>query len=378
MSRVLVVTWAPGGNLPPLLAAGTLLAARGHTVAVLASAATEDAARNAGLVTRAYRRAADPDTTIAFEQQADTMMGAAAGAAIALDVADAAAEHGAHLAVVDCMLPAGLAGAAAARVRTASLVHFPYGLARQSIAAGHGWTTDLARLAATRRELGLPPARDALDAWERHDVVLVTAPRWFDADAAFPPQVVHAGPLGVRHTNAQGAAGAPRVLISFSTTVMEGQQRLIERTCEAVAGSSVTATLTRGSAADAEAARVPEGVAVERWVDHDALLPGAAAVVGHGGLGTTLRALAHGVPLLLMPLGRDQEFNARQVARLGAGIHLPPTAPAVEIQAALQRLLECDGFPTAARALARRIAADEPDRRAADALAPASHREAVL
>ena len=51
-------------------------------------------------------------------------------------------------------------------------------------------------------------------------------------------------------------------------------------------------------------------------------MPGSAAVIGHGGLGTVLRALAHGVPQLLLPLGRDQAFNADQVERVSA-----PTSP---------------------------------------------------
>jgi UDP:flavonoid glycosyltransferase YjiC (YdhE family) len=42
--RVLVVTWAPGGNLPPLLAAASVLARRGHDVALLASGETRGAA----------------------------------------------------------------------------------------------------------------------------------------------------------------------------------------------------------------------------------------------------------------------------------------------------------------------------------------------
>ena len=59
--RVLVATWAGGGDLPPLLAAAGLLAARGFDVEVLVSAATEEAARRDGLPTHGYRRAPQPD-----------------------------------------------------------------------------------------------------------------------------------------------------------------------------------------------------------------------------------------------------------------------------------------------------------------------------
>jgi hypothetical protein len=67
---VLIVSWAGGGNLPPLLAAGTLLAARDHRVCVLTSSATRQAAFDAGFDVVGYRRSPDPDAQTAFEQQA--------------------------------------------------------------------------------------------------------------------------------------------------------------------------------------------------------------------------------------------------------------------------------------------------------------------
>jgi UDP:flavonoid glycosyltransferase YjiC (YdhE family) len=97
-------------------------------------------------------------------------------------------------------------------------------------------------------------------------------------------------------------------------------------------------------------------------------------VVTHGGLGTTLRSLAHGKPLLVLPLGRDQHFNAQRVAELEAGIHLPANAPSERISEALTRLVSHLGFGDAARQTAARIAAERPDRTAAEALARAAKR----
>jgi UDP:flavonoid glycosyltransferase YjiC (YdhE family) len=111
------------------------------------------------------------------------------------------------------------------------------------------------------------------------------------------------------------------------------------------------------------------------FADHDSLLPDSAAVIGHGGLGTVLRALAHGVLQLLLPLGRDQAFNAGRVERLEAGIRLPPDAPPERIRIALRTILADPRFPAAATLAARRIAADEPDRTAAEVLERTAHRE---
>jgi UDP:flavonoid glycosyltransferase YjiC (YdhE family) len=95
--------------------------------------------------------------------------------------------------------------------------------------------------------------------------------------------------------------------------------------------------------------------------------------VTHGGLGTTLRALAHGKPLLLLPLGRDQQFNARRVVELGAGIRLPVEASLAEIASALSELLTQPRFTERAESAAETIAADAADETATQALLGLAH-----
>jgi len=317
-----------------------------------------------------YRRARDPDLKTAFEDQADRAMATAAGLEIALDVRDAVAELKPQLMIVDCMLPAALASGEAMGTPTASLVHFPYGLARAQMLRGAGaWTTDRARLNDTRRALGLEPAADALAAWESPDLLLVTVPKWFDLPTDYPEKVVHAGPLGVRTEPQRSGSGQQLlVLLSFSTTVMHGQPGLIQRVCDAISSEGVRGILTLGPAVSAEAIRIPGNVELVPYADHDQLLPRCAAVVTHGGLGTTLRALAHGKPLLLLPLGRDQEFNAGRVAEVGAGIHLGVEPSPNEIASALGELLAQPSYAEAAGRTAAAIAADSPDQTATEAL----------
>ncbi len=127
MSRFLVATWAPGGNLPPLLAAARVLAARGHDVRILGSNATRPAADEAGLEVVPHDRAGDPDTDAPFERQADTMMATAASPEIAADVRALIDQSRPDALIADCMLPAALVAADASGVPSASLVHFLYG-----------------------------------------------------------------------------------------------------------------------------------------------------------------------------------------------------------------------------------------------------------
>src|SRR5207253_5005080 len=91
-------------------------------------------------------------------------------------------------------------------------------------------------------------------------------------------------------------------------------------------------------------------------------LPHAALVITHAGLGTVMAALAHGVPLLCLPMGRDQHDNAARVAHLGAGSVVPADAGADEIASAVRAAL---GNQTLKRS-AQQVAATIRDDIAAD------------
>ena len=367
----LLVSWGSGGNLPPMVAVGSLLAGRGWRVSALASGATLAAMPAAGFEARRYSRAPEPAVGRSFEAHPERFMVPAAGLELAVDVREVLDDERPDLLVADCMLPAALAAGESAGTPTASVVHFPYGLARSLLSRGAGaWTTDRAVLDDTRGALGLPPTSSDLAAWESPQLLLVTLPRWFDAPVDFPAHVVHAGPIGIRTGSAaRQAAPRPRALLSFSTTVMDGQSDLVRHACAALEPAGFDGILTLGPALESLIATRFRGVELIDWADHDALLPDVDMVVTHGGLGTTLRSLAHGKPLLVLPLGRDQHFNAQRVAELEVGIHLPADAPPERISEALIRLVSHPGFGDAARQAAARIAAERPDRTAAEALA---------
>jgi UDP:flavonoid glycosyltransferase YjiC (YdhE family) len=149
---------------------------------------------------------------------------------------------------------------------------------------------------------------------------------------------------------------------------MQGQIELIGRVCDALAGQAVDAVLTLGPAVSAEAIDAPHNIERVLYADHDQLLPNTEAVITHGGLGTTLRALAHGKPLLLLPLGRDQHFNAGRVVELGAGVSVPVESSPETIASALVELIAQPQYGEAAQRAAAAIAADMPDETAAAAL----------
>ena len=66
----------------------------------------------------------------------------------------------------------------------------------------------------------------------------------------------------------------------------------------------------------------PSGVIIRQFIPQHEVLPWCAAAVIHGGSGSTLGALAHGLPLLFIPQGADQWANAERVVAAGAGLCL--------------------------------------------------------
>jgi UDP:flavonoid glycosyltransferase YjiC (YdhE family) len=116
--------------------------------------------------------------------------------------------------------------------------------------------------------------------------------------------------------------------------------------------------------------RLPGGVRHFDYVPFTQLLPHAAALVHHGGIGSSSQALAAGVPQLVMPMAHDQHDNAARLARLGVAQWLRPRAfrgPAVT--RALKRLLSSDQVALRCREAARRLAADgDPLGRACDVI----------
>ena len=142
----------------------------------------------------------------------------------------------------------------------------------------------------------------------------------------------------------------PLALVSFSTTYQH-QEEPLQRVADALAGLPVQGLMTLGDALTPDALSLPPNVAVRTFVPHSAVLPRASLIITHGGLGTVMAALAHGVPLVFMPMGRDQDTNAQRVEALGAGLTLPLDAGVAELVRAISDLLQTPSYSEAAHRL---------------------------
>jgi UDP:flavonoid glycosyltransferase YjiC (YdhE family) len=103
---------------------------------------------------------------------------------------------------------------------------------------------------------------------------------------------------------------------------------------------------------------LPDSIRVERFVPQGVLLPQLDLVVHHGGSGTMLGALAHGLPQLMLPHGADQFMNAQSLLDSGAGLRLlPEEISADAVAEAVRALLAESRFREAAGRIAAEIAA---------------------
>lgn len=177
---------------------------------------------------------------------------------------------------------------------------------------------------ARTRVLGLPARRDparrpigTVYGYSRH--VLPAAPEWgpdhtvtgywtLASGESYTPPAVLADFL---------AAGDPPVCVGFGSMGSADPPALFATVLTAVKRAGVRAILLSGWGALAGVSS--ERVLVIDEAPHDWLFAHAAAVVHHGGAGTTGASLRAGVPTLVVPFAVDQPFWGRRVAALGVG-----------------------------------------------------------
>ena len=184
-----------------------------------------------------------------------------------------------------------------------------------------------------RTEEGLPPIKAIFGDWMHSpQKVLCLFPDWFA-----PPQPdwpANTEIVGfIRYDGAESSemppaleeflrAGEPPIVFTPGTAMQHGR---------AFFAASVQATQTLGKRAlllsrhrEHIPADLPETIRYFEYVPFSQVLPQAAALVYHGGIGTLAQAMAAGIPHLIMPLSHDQPDNARLVERLGVGAKLLP------------------------------------------------------
>lgn len=182
-----------------------------------------------------------------------------------------------------------------------------------------------------RRPLGLPPIRRLFRWWFSPKRVVGLFPEAYGTPQPdWPPQVVLVGFPGTVGASAGAlppeveafcAAGDPPIAITFGTGMKHASTRFADglEACRRLGRRGILLTQYR----DQLPASLPSSALACSFAPFAALFPRCAAVVHHGGIGTTAKALAAGCPQLILPFAFDQLDNALRVCRLQQGTWLP-------------------------------------------------------
>jgi MGT family glycosyltransferase len=175
----------------------------------------------------------------------------------------------------------------------------------------------------------------------------------------------------------------PLVLVTASSEFQD-DGKLIGVALEALAEENVRVVATT-AALEPASFSPPANARVERFLPHGPLIERSACVVSHGGMGITQKALAAGIPVCVVPFGRDQLETGRRVEVARAGSRLPASRlNAARLRAKVREAMDCKagaeqvaagfaragGAPAAADALEQLLGTPAP-------LVPGSHVSAA-
>ncbi|CAN5586133.1 glycosyltransferase [soil metagenome] len=184
-------------------------------------------------------------------------------------------------------------------------------------------------------ELGLKPASGFFNHWWHSPLrVLGLFPDWFTSPASdWPAHLRLTGFPLYDEANVSGMSdelakfldnGPPPIAFTAGTAMVHGQKFFAASVAAAKRLGRRAVLLTRHP--EQLPASLPEGVIHASYAPFSELLPRCAALVHHGGIGTTSQALQAGIPHLIYAMAHDQPDNAARIRRLGVGDTLRPRA----------------------------------------------------
>jgi MGT family glycosyltransferase len=399
--RFSFVTWDGGGNVAPELSVARRLVERGHRVRVLADPTLEGEVREAGAefapwTSAPHRRSLQRGEEVFKDYEIknplkmlDAYLRDFLSAPAPRWAQDTLAEltgHPADAVVVDFAIPAALIAVQELALPSATIMPNIWVVPTRGIPPlGPGFLPatnvlgqlrDRALYSFTRRLFnkalpalnqvrvahGLAPVSNVYEQFLAADRILVQTSPAFDLSSPhLPKHVVYTGPVladpvwSERWQSPFAPDDArPLVLVGLSSTFQD-QVQTLNRIVQALSGLPLRAIVTLGPALEPSEVRASDNVVVVRSAPHSQILEQAALLITHAGHGTTLKGLAAGVPLVCLPMGRDQNDTAARVVYRGAGVRLAPSSSSERIRAAVERVLGAPGYKQAALGLQRAI-----------------------
>jgi rhamnosyltransferase subunit B len=220
-------------------------------------------------------------------------------------------------------------------------------------------------LNAFRSELSLPPITGVMKHWW-HSPALVLAmfPDWYCRVQPDWPPMTHA--IGFPLYDEAGVTSLPGALEDFLASgpspvaftpgsAMFHAESFFAESAEACRLSGLRGVLLTRRCEQVPKV-LPPGVIHVDYAPFSELLPRCAALVHHGGIGTSAQALAAGTPQLIQPFAHDQPDNADRLVRLGVGrLIWPKKYKAKNIARVLTELTTSAEVARSARDIAERM-----------------------
>ena len=182
-----------------------------------------------------------------------------------------------------------------------------------------------------RRELGLKPITRIFGAW-RHspERLLLAFPEWFAHAPDWPAVAVHTGFPHFDQGQGRAAspelkafldAGSPPVVVSFGTAMRQAREPIAAAVAACAALGRRVLILAK-SGAQIPTPLPPHAFHAD-YAPFGEILPHAACLIHHGGIGTSAQALRAALPQLIRPMAFDQHDNAARLRKLGVARSVP-------------------------------------------------------
>jgi MGT family glycosyltransferase len=358
MATILAYTSPALGHVLPISALLSELSGRGHAVHLRTLSAGLEIGQRLGFTTDAIDsrieriehddwKARNPRVAL---QRAFAVFGRRASHEVT-DLADAIAGVDPDALLIDVMSWGALSAAEAGAIPWASFSPFtpllradgmpPYGPGLKPLPNLFGHVRDavVRTMVSGTLNSGLPPINELREKlhlrrvgsmdefWRRAPLMLVASGKPFEypqADYGDAVQMIGPCPLDPRSDTAPdwlASIDRPIVLVTTSSE-KQGDDNLVQTAMAALADEPVHVVATVPAGQPDDFAKTPNAT-VCRLIPHGVVLDRAVCAVTHGGMGATQKALARGVPVCVVPFGRDQFEVARRVEVARCGTRLP-------------------------------------------------------
>ena len=370
MASLMWACWDGGGNLTPSLGIARELEDRGHNVSFFGRPEMVGRVETAGFSATALDEARADLDRYSFHPLAE-VFGYTSSPSVGEELVAVASEFNPDVVVIDAMFSSALDVAPRFSRPTAIMLHTLFDSLWQM------WEANFAMQSESRVKAGfagLPPLESL---WGDRDLLQVNALQEFDGTPATAwDHVVHGAPILAAEPRAvpvdlpwETDDATPMVLLSFSTVVEQRSPEMLQRSLDALGVLPVHVVATTGAIVDPAELAAPANAHVIAFADHDLLMDRASAVVGHGGHGTTMRALRHGLPIVGIPAkGGDQAPITEMLDRWGVGRALPGGASVTQIRSATEEILSDPTFHDEARQRSRALGVGNGAALAADSV----------